>query len=595
MVAVKERPTQKSTSKKNTAATKGSKGKPPSQKKAVKGQKVTGFRTFAMHSSNASDSKTFETLRAERRGLAGFAITESTGISNTDPETAARSYLMQTLASEEVPSFTSPQTADSKSEFKSLGTETLPLTNTKTVKFRQNYNQIPVYSSLVTVELDENNEFLSINSALGTPTDVSPIAKVAPKEALDKALALAGTKSPIQQFTPRLNYYLDKKLNRWRLVYIIEDVPLEKLSKKESVNVQYVMDFVIDAHTGALVAELPRTPTMAEENEVEATDGMGQKRLIRFKPDSGNKKVLFDEKLNVLTFDFAFGDPQAELFKLPGTSVKNPPDWAAEAVSAHANAAAVASFLREVLKRKTSTIRVARLYRLLTVLWPPITLGQKQWLNAFWTPVKRQMVYGQVLHGPNLRSLAVNLDVVGHEMFHGVTNDTSRLEYKDESGALNESYSDIFGIIISNFDKANIADWDWELGENLTSNDKPLRDLSKPSRFNQPEHMDHFEVMSRDFGGVHINSGIHNFAAFKIMTTRDAQQKFLFTATELAAIFYIALTQQLSRSSGFSASRRGVTLAAQTLFRNDPEPSRNAKIAAIAKGFDAVGISEPES
>ena len=135
---------------------------------------------------------------------------------------------------------------------------------------------------MVTVELDENNEFLSINSALGTPTDVSPIAKVAPKEALDKALALAGTKSPIQQFTPRLNYYLDKKLNRWRLVYIIEDVPLEKLSKKESVNVQYVMDFVIDAHTGALVAELPRTPTMAEENEVEATRRDGPKAFDPF-------------------------------------------------------------------------------------------------------------------------------------------------------------------------------------------------------------------------------------------------------------------------------------------------------------------------
>jgi Zn-dependent metalloprotease len=107
--------------------------------------------------------------------------------------------------------------------------------------------------------------------------------------------------------------------------------------------------------------------------------------------------------------------------------------------------------------------------------------------------------------------------------------------------------------------------------------------------------MDDFVVTTRDFGGVHINSGIHNFAAFKITTSRDAQQKFIFTPTELAAIFYIALTQQLSRTSGFSASRRGVTLAAQTLFRNDPEAIRNAKIAAIAKGFDAVGITEPES
>ena len=69
-----------------------------------------------------------------------------------------------------------------------------------------------------------------------------------------------------------------------------------------------------------------------------------------------------------------------------------------------------------------------------------------------------------------LRSLAVNLDVVGHEMFHGVTDGKSRLEYQDESGALNESYSDLFGILISNFDKPNIKDWDWQVGENLTAN-----------------------------------------------------------------------------------------------------------------------------
>lgn len=584
-MVVKKKQAKKLTGKQSSAA-----------KRAKKRPSASGgFRSFAMHAGNPSDSKTFEKLRTERRGLHAFSLNESMGIANTDPETLARGYLQQSLASESVPSFTSPETNDSKSEYKSLGTETLPLTNTKTVKFRQIYNGVPVYSSLVTVELDENNEFLSINSALGTPKDVSPIAKVSPKDALDKALDRAGTKSTTQ-LTPRLNYYFDQKLNRWRLVYIIEDVPLAKPAGKESTSVQYVMDFVVDAHTGAMVAELPRTPTMAGENEVEATDGMGKKRLIRFKPGTGTKKVLVDEKLNVMTFDFGFRDPQVELAKLPGTSVMNPPEWAVEAVSAHANAASVAGFLRDVLKRNNIDNQGGALVSTVNcIVVANNPLGQKQWLNAFWTPVKRQMVYGQVLHGTKLRSLAVNLDVVGHEMFHGVTNDTSRLEYQGESGALNESYSDIFGILISNFDKPNIADWDWQLGENLTSNDKPLRDLSKPSRFGQPEHMDDFVVTTRDSGGVHTNSGIHNFAAFKIFNTRDAQQKFIFTPTELAALYYLALTQQLSRTSGFSASRRAINLVAQTLFRNDAEAVKKAKLAAIAKGFEAVGISEPPS
>ena len=584
--------TTKSSAKRGTKTASSSK-----RRTSTKGSRraAGAFHTFSMHAGNPSDTKTFNKLRAERGSVPGFALTESVGVANTDPETVARGYLQQSLASDAVPSFTTPQADGVKSEFKSLGTETLPLTNTKTVKFRQTYNQIPIYSSLVTVELDENNEFLSINSALGTPSDVSPIAKVAPAAALDKALKLAGSK-PAGDLTPRLNYYFDKKANRWRLVYIIEDVPIEKSSKKSANNQQFLMDYVIDAHSGALVAELPRTPTMAGENEIELVDGLGNKRLIRFKPDSGNKKILFDEKLNVLTFDFAFRDPQVESAKLPGKSLINPPVWAGEAVSAHANAAAVATFLRDVVKRNNIDNQGGALVSTVNcVVAANNPLGQKQWLNAFWTPAKRQMVYGQVLHGQKLRSLAVNLDVVGHEMFHGVTNDTSRLEYQDESGALNESYSDIFGILISNFDKPNIKDWDFQLGENLTANDKPLRDLSKPSRFNQPEHMNNFVVTTKDFGGVHTNSGIHNFAAFKIMTARDAQQRFIFTPTELAAIFYISLTQQLSRASGFSASRRGVTLAAQTLFRNDPEAVRNAKIKAISKGFDAVGIPEPQN
>ena len=535
----------------------------------------------------------FRTLRSERSSVPSFGIAASTGVENTDPETVARGYLKQALASEAVPSFTAPPTDGGNSDFRSLGTETLPLTNTKTVKFRQTYNQIPIYSSLVTVELDDKNEFLSINSALGTPLGVSSNAKVAPADALEKALKAAGSKRG-ENLTPRLNYYFDKKGDRWRLVYIIEDVPLGKPKKSAgSLSPQLVMDYVIDAHSGALVAELPRTPTMATENEVETVDGLGRNRRIRFKIDQNGKKVLADDTLNVLTFDFGFRDPEVEFDRLPGNSVMNPPDWTAEAVSAHANAAAVASFLREVLRRNNIDNQGGPLVSTVNCrVAAGNNLPGKQWLNAFWTPDKKQMVYGQVLNNGSLRSLSVNIDVVGHEMFHGVTDSTSRLEYQDESGALNESYSDIFGIIIANFENEDIGDWDWELGENLTSDNKPLRDLKRPSRFDQPEHMDDFLFTSADHGGVHTNSGIHNFAAFKIMTAKNSQGQFMFTATELAAMFYISLTQHLSRTSGFTASRRGVTLAAQTLFRNDPEATLNAKIRAISRAFDAVGIEE---
>jgi len=120
--------------------------------------------------------------------------------------------------------------------------------------------------------------------------------------------------------------------------------------------------------------------------------------------------------------------------------------------------------------------------------------------------------------------------------------------------------------------------------------------MKQPSRCGQPEKMSQFRQLpntrSGDFGGVHVNSGIHNFAAFKVITSRNAAG-FISKPSEVAAIFYIALTQQLTRRSDFSASRRAVTLAARTFFRNDPPATLAAKVKAITDAFTAVGIKEP--
>ena len=93
-----------------------------------------------------------------------------------------------------------------------------------------------------------------------------------------------------------------------------------------------------------------------------------------------------------------------------------------------------------------------------------------------------------------------------------------------------------------------------------------------------------------DFGGVHENSGIHNFAAYSVMTARHASKRFLFSAAELAAIFYIGLTQHLSRQSGFVDSRRGILLATRSLFRERSPGALARRVAAVEAGFDAAGI-----
>ena len=169
---------------------------------------------------------------------------------------------------------------------------------------------------------------------------------------------------------------------------------------------------------------------------VSAADETGASRSFAVEAD-GAVELLQDAVLNVQTFDFKFKDIDLQEASLPGSLLRNPPGWSATAVSAHANASAVSDFLRNVVKRDnidnhgsplTSSINCLR-----AAEHPP-GMPARQWLNAFWDGT--QMVYGQrVLGDGTTLSMAVNLGVVAHEMFHGVTAETARLAYAFQPGA----------------------------------------------------------------------------------------------------------------------------------------------------------------
>ena len=263
-------------------------------------------------------------------------------------------------------------------------------------------------------------------------------------------------------------------------------------------------------------------------------------------------------------------------------------------MSAHANAESVALFLRNVVKRVNIDNKGGPMISSINCVVAEESEAPKQWLNAFWNG--QQMVYGQRRRGGTLLSMAAMQDIVGHEMFHGVTDKSARIEYVEQSGALNESYSDIFGVIIANFAKADIDRWDWRIGVGFESNGGALRDMKDPTKYEQPRRMRDYVVTrppyndNNDWGAVHTNSGIHNYAAYRVMTSALGG-KLVFTAREIAAMFYIALTQYLTRTSGFSDSRRAVVLAARTLFRDQPAGTQAKKIKAVEKGFSAAGIT----
>ena len=546
-----------------------------------------------MHAFDETAAPMITKLREERVSHPMFAMEDTAGVTRLDPETVAQRYLEQALQSKSVAGLTAPKSDHADSEFKSLGTETIPLTSTKTVKFRQTLNKIPVYGSLVTVELDDANTLVSINSSLGEPKNVSPVAKIAPLDAVKAADKYPGFRKQLANIVPHLNYYFDKIASRWRLVFILEDVAvsLGNPTKAETKPTTRYMDYMVDAQTGKVISELPRTPSMASVAE-NAVDGQNSTRQIRVEAN-GTKKTLHDTSLNVQTFDFNFRDPSVAETSLPGTAIQYPPKWSPSAVSAHANAETVADFLRNVLRRNNIDNKGGSMNSSINCVVAEESRDGRQWFNAFWNG--SQMVYGQRQNGATLMSLSVDLDVVGHEMFHGVTDSTARLEYALESGALNESYSDIFGIIIANFSNPDMRTWKWEVGEGLSPSGKPFRDMRDPTLFGQPDHMKDFMVLPNtrkgDWGGVHINSGIHNKAAYTMMTAVDGSRSLALTPKEVAAVFYLALTQQLSRTSQFSDSRRGVLVSARTLFRTLPRVEQKLKLDAIANGFSAVGIN----
>jgi bacillolysin len=129
--------------------------------------------------------------------------------------------------------------------------------------------------------------------------------------------------------------------------------------------------------------------------------------------------------------------------------------------------------------------------------------------NAFWDGTG--MSYGD--GGSLFKPLSAGLDVVAHEFTHGVTEKTSALVYQGQPGALNESVSDIFGVFIEHSLKPD-ATKNWIMGENIAKTSTGLRDFKAPANGQQPANMSKYVQTQQDNGGVHINSGIPNNAAF---------------------------------------------------------------------------------
>jgi Zn-dependent metalloprotease len=217
--------------------------------------------------------------------------------------------------------------------------------------------------------------------------------------------------------------------------------------------------------------------------------------------------------------------------------------------------------------------------------------------NAFWDG--NQMVYGDGDENlpPDQRlfnRFTIAIDVIGHELTHGVTQYTGKLVYSYQSGALNESFSDVFGSLVKQRTLGQTtSEADWIIGEGLFTsnvNGVGIRSMKAPGtayddpvlgKDPQPAHMDNYVNTTSDNGGVHINSGIPNHA-------------FYLTAMEIGGnawekagrIWYVTLRDRIQPSSNFqNAADLTYAVAGELYGENSLEQQ------AVTHGWAGVGIT----
>lgn len=206
--------------------------------------------------------------------------------------------------------------------------------------------------------------------------------------------------------------------------------------------------------------------------------------------------------------------------------------------------------------------------------------------NAFWD--------GTMNYGDGNNSPLTSLDVAGHEIAHGLTNFTANLIYANEPGALNESFSDIFGKSVEFFARPN--NFSWRLGADFG---RPLRDMQNPLLFGNPRNYlgNSWYTGTGDNGGVHFNSGVQNHWFYLLVTggsgTNDFGDAYHVTAIGIdtaAAIAYRNLTVYLTPSSEYFDARFYSIQSAIDLYGPCGSPHRN-----VADAWYAVGVGTPFS
>jgi Zn-dependent metalloprotease len=270
--------------------------------------------------------------------------------------------------------------------------------------------------------------------------------------------------------------------------------------------------------------------------------------------------------------------------RLPGKLVRgeNDPPARDEAVNqAFDGLGATYDFYERVLERSSIDDRGERLDA-------SVHYG-KRYDNAFWNG--RQMVFGDG-DGTLFLGFTSCLEVIGHELSHGVIESEAALAYSGQPGALNESFADVLGVLVKQWTlRQRAAQASWLVGEGLFAEGVKgvaLRSMKAPGtayddprlgKDPQPATMKDYVNTEEDNGGVHVNSGIPNQAFYRAAVKFGG-----YAWAKAGRIWYHALCNTLSRRSDFAGAAQATVTSAGALFGAPAE-------AVVRAAWLAVGVS----
>lgn len=472
-----------------------------------------------------------------------------------DKTAALMAYLNEKKSLFQIKKDVKPQVKIVKQETDSLGQTHFRL--------QQVYHGLDVYGADFTIHLNKQND---VTTYLGRWIPGLESKKIATQPRLSRSDALAKVKKELnvnQLPDPESKLVIYPQGKQALLAYVVKVSLLEPQPSYWHI--------VIDANNGKIIKKI---------NAIQNVQGQGKgvfgdNKTFEVTCQSGGSPCRLEDTTRgkgIRTYNANHANPNSST-QLPGKIITSNTRTFNEpaGVDAHTYAAKVFDYYKQKFQRNSYDNKGAELIS-------SVHVGNK-WNNAAWNG--KQMLYGDG-DGIEFTNLAASLDVIGHELTHAVTERTADLQYFGESGALNESISDIFGAMVDRED--------WLIGEDVYTPNKKgdaLRSMSNPKQFNQPDHYKDRYLGWQDNGGVHINSGINNKAAYLLAaggTHHNVSVKGI-GRDKAERIYYRALVYYLTSTSDFAQMRQAAIRAATDLYgANGPE------VKAVRQAYKAVGV-----